>query len=76
MEPAQSIISKLGGPSTVARVTGVHRTRAYKWQMPKEKGGTGGRIPQSHIPTILAYAREQGIELTAEECLQVAEAAA
>ncbi len=36
---------------------------------PKEKGGTGGRIPQDHHRALLDYAREQGIELTAEQFL-------
>lgn len=67
MEPASIIVSRLGGPSVVARVAGVHRTRVSNWMRPKEKGGTGGRIPQDHHRALLEYARELGVELAAED---------
>jgi hypothetical protein len=67
MEPASNIVSRLGGPSVVARITGVHRTRVSNWMRPKEKGGTGGRIPQDHHRALLEYAREHDLSLSAEE---------
>lgn len=67
MEPAKSIIARLGGPTKVREITGVGMTAPHSWQHPKSKGGTGGLIPMRHIPALLAYAREQGIELTADE---------
>jgi hypothetical protein len=63
MEPADSIIQKLGGPSEVAKIVGVHRTRVSNWKRPRNRGGTGGRVPQNHIPALLAYARDNGIGL-------------
>ena len=63
MGPADSIIEKLGGVSVVARAAGVHRTRVSNWKRPKEDGGTGGTIPQKHIPALLALADAQGITL-------------
>lgn len=69
MEPAQTVIKKLGGPSAVAEIVGIHRTRVSSWQRSRETGGTGGRIPQNHIPTLLAHARNQGIDLSADEIL-------
>ena len=67
MEPASSIIEKLGGPAKVAEVTGTAYTAPYRWQHATEKGGTGGVIPQKHIPTLLEYARTNGVALTADE---------
>lgn len=69
MEPAQTIIQKLGGPTAVAGLVGIHRTRVSSWQRSQERGGTGGRIPQGHIPTLLQAARERGIELSADDFL-------
>ena len=71
MEPASTIIEKLGGVAAVARLTGVHRTRVSNWKRPRADGGTGGRIPQSHHVTLLRAARENGIEdISAESFLQ------
>lgn len=70
MEPAQSIIHKFGGPSAVAEIVGVHRTRVSNWQRSKEAGGTGGRIPQDHHRPLLDYARAHAIDLRAEDFLE------
>lgn len=67
MEPAQTILKKLGGPTAVAKVVGVHRTRVSAWQREKRRGGTGGTIPQAHIPTLLALARRKKIDLSISE---------
>lgn len=69
MNPAESIIDKLGGPSKISREVGVHRTRVSNWKRPRECGGTGGVIPQKHIPALLSLAKREGIEITAEEFL-------
>jgi hypothetical protein len=71
MEPARTIISKLGGPSKVALIVGVHRTRASNWMRGKDVGGTDGRIPQDHHVRLLDYAREHGVDLKAEDFLLV-----
>lgn len=70
MEPAASIIQRLGGNAIVARVTGAHRTRVWKWQQPRGRnGGTGGVIPIEHIRPLLDYAKSIGVDLTADEFL-------
>ena len=69
MEPASTIIKLFGGPSKVAKIASVHRVRVSNWMRPKSKGGTGGRIPQAHIPVLLAAARERGIDVSAEQML-------
>lgn len=69
MEPAHSIITQLGGPTKVAAIVGVHRTRVSNWMRPKSKGGTGGTIPQNHIHAIMSAAYEAGIFLTGDDFL-------
>ena len=69
LEPARTIIQRFGGPSVLAGILGVHRTRVSNWQRPRQKGGTGGLIPQGYHPTLLDFARANGIALTAEEFL-------
>ena len=69
MEPASTIIKLLGGPTRVAGIVSIHRTRVSNWMRPKGKGGTGGRIPQSHIPALLTAARERGLDISAEQML-------
>lgn len=75
MEPASKIIKKLGGPSKVALITGVHRTRVSNWKRGKEVGGTGGVIPFKHVPKLLEAAVEMGEPLSADDFLPVKEAA-
>ncbi len=67
LQPAASIVQKLGGPSVVAKVAGVHRTRVSNWMRPRSAGGTGGRVPQDHHRALLDYAKQQSVELTAED---------
>lgn len=69
MEPARSIIEKLGGEAVVSSVTRTAYTAPYRWQHSKAKGGTDGLIPQRHHPALLSYARENGISLSASEFL-------
>ncbi|MDQ0314818.1 hypothetical protein [Amorphus orientalis] len=69
MEPANSIIDLYGGVSIVSEIAGVHRTRVSNWRRPRDKGGTGGVIPFKHVPKLLAYARENGLSVTADDFL-------
>lgn len=63
MEPARSVIKKLGGEARVSEITGTSYTAPYRWQHSKERGGTGGLIPQKHHRPILDYALEHGIDV-------------
>ena len=71
MEPAASIISKLGGDTKVAEIVGVHRTRVANWKRPRAGGGTGGTIPFKHVPALLAAAKALGQDLSADDFLPV-----
>ena len=76
MEPARTIIDRLGGPNKVAAIAGVHRTRVSNWARDKNAGGTGGVIPFKHVPALLAAAKEKGVELSADDFLPAPEHAA
>jgi len=66
LEPARTVIGKIG-THRVAAVTGKHVSRVYRWMYPKSRGGTGGLIPQSDMPALLAYAIENQIDLSPAE---------
>lgn len=67
MNPAAAIIDKLGGPSKISKEVGVHRTRVSNWKRPRAAGGTGGMIPQRHIPALMSLAQREGVVLRAED---------
>ncbi|WP_291669188.1 hypothetical protein [Bosea sp. (in: a-proteobacteria)] len=73
MEPASSIIDRLGGVARVAEIVGVHRVRVSNWKRPKSAGGTGGRVPQSHHVKLLAAAERLGVALSAADFLVTSE---
>ncbi|WP_454919246.1 carph-isopro domain-containing protein [Xanthobacter sediminis] len=67
MEPAASIIDRLGGPSKISKQIGVHRTRVSNWKRARDAGGTGGIIPQKHIPGLIRMAQHEGVSLTVDD---------
>lgn len=71
MEPARSIIKRLGGEAKVSEITGRGTTAPYKWQYPLARGGTGGLIPQRLHQRLLDYARANGIPLAPADFLPV-----
>lgn len=71
LEPAYSIVHKLGGATKVANIVGKHRTRIYKWMNPREAGGSDGQIPFRYAPALIAAAKARGIALSAEDFLPV-----
>jgi hypothetical protein len=75
MEPARTIISRLGGAAKVRDLTGASINAPYRWQYAKDKGGTGGLIPQRYHRTLLDYAAANRINLKAEDFLPKREVA-
>lgn len=75
MEPAKSIIAKLGGPAKVAEIADTSYTAPYRWQHSRAKGGCEGAIPQEYHRALLEYAHSNGIDLTAEDFLLPADRA-
>lgn len=70
MEPASTIIQKLGGPTAVAKIVGVHRTRVSNWKRPRAKGGTDGMVPGWHVGKLLEHAATHGVDLSAQDFIQ------
>jgi len=64
LDPAKTVIAKVGGPEVVAEVTGRDLSRVYRWMYPKERGGSGGIIPHREAEKILAHAMRNGIDVT------------
>jgi hypothetical protein len=67
LEPAHSIIERLGGKALVARHLGLAYTAPYRWTYPHAAGGTGGKIPSRHIPALMVLARARKVELWLED---------
>lgn len=63
LDPAASIIRRLGGVDIVARERKVDRTRVFRWMYPVERGGTGGVIPPRHIIPLMEFAEKRGKRL-------------
>lgn len=76
LEPAKSVIAKLGGVEAVCGITGKHVSRVYRWMHPKEKGGTGGFIPRNEAPKLLEYAKANRIKISADDFFPKRDAAA
>lgn len=72
MEPASSIIKKLGGHAVVSQITRTARPTPYNWEKAREQKGTGGIIPLRHVQVLLDYARTQQISLKYEDFFRVA----
>lgn len=69
MEPAKTIIQKLGGARVVSKITGTAYTAPYRWQYSKTFGGTDGLIPQRYHRPLLRFAKNNQIDLTASDFL-------
>jgi hypothetical protein len=66
LEPAYSLIEKLGGKSAVAEAIGLDKSALSRWCMPRP-GGTGGVVPQRHWPALMRMARAQNVSLAVRE---------
>jgi hypothetical protein len=67
LEPARTVIEKLGGYERVAAIVGRHPTRVYRWMRPVSAGGTGGLVPAKYQVVLMDYARDHGICLKATD---------
>lgn len=74
LEPAKSIIGKLGGPQKVAKITGRDVSRVYRWMYPADRGGAGGVIPHAEARKLLEHARTNDVALSPEEFFRTADA--
>lgn len=76
LKPASTIIALFGGRDEIVKITGVDRTRVYRWTQPKSRGGTDGLIPFGHVAALLKAAHQRKINLSADDFLPINEDAA
>lgn len=56
LEPAHSLIERLGGKAWLSNMIGLDRSTLTRWTMPKP-AGTGGYIPQRYWPKLIEVGR-------------------
>lgn len=68
MEPANSIITYLGGAKAVSGIVEKHVSRVYRWTYPETvREGTGGLIPAREQRKLLDHCRENQIDLRPDD---------
>lgn len=65
-------ITRICGVEHLAKWAGVSETSVYRWDHPKEKGGSGGVIPSTHHQAILDGARAAEIALSPSDFFETA----
>ena len=63
LDPAFSIIRKLGGAASLASDLGLNRSAVYFWSYPRDRGGTNGEIPLSNWEKLLQIARRKKVKM-------------
>ena len=66
LEPAYSLIEKLGGKAAVAEALGLDKSALSRWCMPRP-GGTGGMVPIRHWSALMRLAKQHNVQLALEE---------
>jgi hypothetical protein len=67
LEPAKSIIHRLGGVEAVAKATDRHPIQVRRWGYARDKGGSEGLIPVEHIEALLHLGARAAPEITASD---------
>lgn len=70
LEPAFSVLERLGGKSSVAAELDVAASTLSRWCQPVP-AGTGGLIPQRHWGALLELAKKLRVELTISDLASV-----
>lgn len=70
LEPAYTVIEKLGGKSSVAESLALDKSTLSRWCQPRPSG-TGGLIPQRYWPQLIEMAREQRVRISIKELAAV-----
>jgi hypothetical protein len=66
LEPAFSVVEKLGGKAAVADTLNLDKSTLSRWCQPAPQG-TGGMIPQRYWPQLVEMARKQKVRITLKE---------
>lgn len=67
MSPAEKVIEAFGGVRRVATLLDIDRVWVWRWTQPKNKRGTGGKVPASQWQEILRHARDLEIDITLKD---------
>jgi hypothetical protein len=70
LEPAYTLIERLGGKSAVAGALNLDKSTLSRWCKPAP-GGTGGLIPQRYWPQLIEMGRQQGVVVAVRELVAV-----
>jgi hypothetical protein len=70
LEPAYTVIEKLGGKSSVAEALELDKSTLSRWCQPRPMG-TGGLIPQRYWPQLMQMARDQRVRIGLKELAAV-----
>lgn len=70
LDPAYTVIEKLGGKGEVCEVLGLDKSTLSRWCQPKPLG-TGGMIPQRYWPQLIEMAREKRVRIGVKELAAV-----
>ena len=63
IDPAKTVIARMGGASRVSEITGRNIATVYRWMNPRERGGTDGIIPHEDARKLLECAEKNGLDL-------------
>lgn len=69
--PVDRAIDAFGSVSALAEAIRFPAHRIYRWRQDAGKGGRDGRVPDDAQADILRAARERGIQLTAEDLIDM-----
>lgn len=75
MSVAETIIKKCGGVHKTATLAGTTVNWVYRWRLSREKGGTGGRVPQKAQEALLGAAARGECDIRAADFFDVPEGA-
>lgn len=64
MSIAERVIEKCGGVANTAKLLNKSQSWVYRWTYPKDRGGTGGTVPQSSQHDLLRLAKDGKVEIT------------
>ena len=70
LEPAYTLIERLGGKSAVAGELNLDKSTLSRWCQPVPNG-TGGLIPQRYWPKLIEMGKRQGVPLGVRELVYI-----
>jgi hypothetical protein len=64
LDPAYSVISKIGGYRPTARMLGISPSAVFRWTLSANLQGGGGAIPQKHWQSIIDHAKQNKLDIS------------